>query len=155
MMRLLVLFATLLFTAAAHAGGDYLVMQSKQGKFDEVREDLILAIESRGIKINHFNYIADMLARTGQDLGASRQIYVRGEQVEFCKADLSRAQMEADPANMVFCPYIISLYTTPAEPQRVHVAFRVPRAPGANAATQQALQAIETLLREIVEEAVR
>ena len=155
MMRFFVLLATLLSTAAVHAGGDYMVMKSKQAKFDDVREDLVLAIESRGIKINHFNYIAEMLARTGQDLGASKQIYARGEQVEFCKSDLSRAQMEADPANMVFCPYIVTLYTTPADPGRVHVGFRVPRAPGANQATQKALRDIEMLLREIVDEAVR
>lgn len=155
MRRLLILFLVLLLPTAVHADGGHLVLMSKQAQFDEVKEDLVLAIESRGIKINHFNFIADMLARTGQDLGAARQVYLRGEQIEFCKSDLSRAQMEADPANMVFCPYIITLYTTPDDPERVHVAYRKPIAPGAGAATQQALAAIDALLREIVEEAVR
>ncbi len=155
MRRLLMLFLAVSFAAAAHADGSHLVLLSKQAKFDEVKEDVVLAIESRGIKINHFNYIADMLARTGQDLGATRQIYLRGEQIEFCKSDLSRAQMEADPANMVFCPYIITLYTTPDDPERVFVGYRQPLAPGAGAATQRALAAIDALLREIVEEATR
>ncbi len=155
MRRLLIVFLTVLFSAAAHADGGHLVLLSKQAKFDDVKEDLVLAIESRGIKINHFNFIADMLARTGQDLGATRQIYLRGEQIEFCKSDLSRAQMEADPANMVFCPYIITLYTTPDDAERVFVGYRRPLAPGAGAATQRALAAIDALLREIVEEATR
>jgi uncharacterized protein (DUF302 family) len=142
-------------STTAQAGGDYLVVKSKQGNFEDVRDDLVNAIESRGIKINHSNYIAEMLQRTGKDLGASKQVYVQGEQVEFCKANLSRAQMEADPSNMVFCPYIISVYTTPTDAQKVQVAYRKPLAPGASKATQQALKEIEKLLEEITAEAVR
>jgi uncharacterized protein (DUF302 family) len=147
-------FAALAFAGAVQAGGDYLVVKSKQGNFEDVRDDLVNAIEGRGIKINHSNYIAEMLERTGKDLGATQQVYLKGEQVEFCKSNLSRAQMEADPSNMVFCPYIISVYTTPADANRVHVAYRKPLAPGANKATQKALRDIEKLLQEIVMEAV-
>lgn len=155
MARLLVLLASMLFTAAAQADAGYMVIKSTQGKFEDVREDLVMAIEARGIKINHSNYIADMLARTGQDLGAAKVVYLKGEQLEFCKSDLSRAQMEADPANMVFCPYIISVYTTPAAPDKVYVGYRKPLAPGGKPATQKALRAIDQLLREIVDEVVR
>lgn len=147
-------FAALAFAGAVQAGGDYLVVKSKQGHFEDVRDDLVNAIEGRGIKINHSNYIAEMLERTGKDLGATKQIYLKGEQVEFCKSNLSRAQMEADPSNMVFCPYIISVYTTPADANKVYVAYRKPLAPGAGKATQKALKDIEKLLLEIVTEAV-
>lgn len=154
MRKCFALLSVLLFSLSAQAGGEHLVVKTKQGSFEDVRDDLVNAIESRGIRINHFNYIADMLERTGRDLGATKQVYVKGEQVEFCKSDLSRAQMEADPVNMVFCPYIISVYTTPADPAKVHVAFRRPLAPGAGEATRQALRDIEKLLAEIVAEAV-
>lgn len=147
-------FTAVSFTASAQAGGDYLVVKSKQGNFEDVRDDLVNAIEGRGIKINHSNYIAEMLERTGKDLGATKQVYLQGEQVEFCKSNLSRAQMEADPSNMVFCPYIISVYTTPADANKVYVAYRKPLAPGAGKATQQALKDIDKLLLEIVTEAV-
>ncbi|MCU0934462.1 MAG: DUF302 domain-containing protein [Thiobacillaceae bacterium] len=150
MRKCFALLSALLFSLVAHAGGDYLVVKTKQGRFEDVRDDLVNAIES-----HHFNYIADMLERTGKDLGATKRVYVKGEQVEFCKSDLSRAQMEADPGNMVFCPYIISVYTTPADPARVHVAYRRPLAPGAGEATRQALRNIDKLLAEIVAEAVR
>jgi len=138
----------------AQAAGDYLVVKSKQGNFEDVRDDLVNAIEGRGIKINHTNYIAEMLERTGKDLGATKQVYLKGEQVEFCKSNLSRAQMEADPANMAFCPYIISIYTTPADANKVYVAYRKQLAPGASKATQKALKDIEKLLEEIAMEAV-
>lgn len=154
MRNWLTLMPAFLIAVSAQAGGDYLVVKTTSGNFDDVRDDVVNAIESRGIKINHTNYIADMLERTGKDLGATRQVYVKGEQVEFCKSNLSRAQMEADPGNMVFCPYIISVYTTPADPGKVHVAYRKPLAPGAGQATQQALKDIEGLLGEIVAEVV-
>ena len=149
-MRLATLFALALL-AGPVAAADHLVSFKKTAAFEDVRDDLVMAIEGRGIKINHVNHIAEMLARTGADLGAAKQIYLKGEQIEFCKSDLSRAQMEADPANIVFCPYIISLYTTPQAPGVVHVAFRKPQA---SKASQKALKAVEDLLRGIVKEAL-
>jgi hypothetical protein len=143
------------FLPALAPAADNIFMMTKRGNFEDVRDDVVMAIEGRGIKINHSNYIADMLERTGRDLGATRQVYVQGEQVEFCRTNLSRAQMEADPANMVFCPYIISIYTTPQDPQLVHVAFRKPEAPNASLATRTALKGVEKLLADIVMEALQ
>lgn len=134
---------------------DHQVSFSKKGKFDDVRDDLVTAIEGRGIKINHFNHIAEMLARTGSDLGASKQVFVQGEQIEFCKSEISRMTMEASAANIVFCPYIISIYTEPAQPDLVRIAYRLPVAPDASPATSKALKAVDDLLRGIVSEAVR
>lgn len=154
--RFFVLLAGLLLALplAVQAAG-HMVVMTKKGNFQDVRDDVVLAVEGRGIKINHHNYIADMLARTGADLGASKQVYIHGEQIEFCKSDLSRVQMEADPGNMIFCPYIISVYTTPKDPDLVHVAFRKPEAPKASAATRKALKDIEMLLVDIVKEALQ
>lgn len=151
---ILATIASLALSTAASAA-DHIRLMTKKGKFEDVRDDVVMAIEGRGIKINHHNYIADMLARTGQDLGATKQVYIHGEQIEFCKADLSRAQMEADPSNIVFCPYILSIYTLPKDPNLVHVAFRVPQVHGASPATRKALQDVERLLTEIVKEALR
>lgn len=148
----------LLFLAAlvsCTAGASDIAIFSKQGRFEDVRDDVVSAIEAQGIKINHSNYIAEMLARTGKDLGAARQLYVQGEQIEFCKSNLSRAQMEADPANMVFCPYILSIYTTPDKPGVVSVAYRVPAAVGASAATRKALRDVDALLKGIVQQALQ
>lgn len=159
MRKIIALLSTLLFAVAAQAGGDsggkYLMVKSKQGNFEDVRDDLVMAIESRGIKINHTNYIAKMLERTGESLGASKQVYGMGEQVEFCKSDLSRAQMEAHPANMAFCPYIISVYTLPQDAKTIYLAYRKPLAPGADKATLKALADVAKLLDEITDEATK
>ncbi len=159
MRKIIALLSILLFAVAAQAGGasvdQYLTIKSKQGNFEDVRDDLVMAIESRGIKINHTNYIAKMLERTGESLGATKQVYGMGEQVEFCKSNLSRAQMEADPANMAFCPYIISVYTLPQDAKTIYVAYRKPLAPGAGKATQKALNDVAKLLDEITDEATK
>ncbi len=149
------LFGLLLLSQAAFAAGDFAVVLSKKAKFDEVRENAVMAIENRGMKIDHQSYIADMLERTGRDIGLTRQVYLRGDQIQFCKADLSRAMMEADPRNMVFCPFIINIYVTPDKPDVVNVAYRKPLAPGANKASKKALADIEKMLHEIAREALQ
>lgn len=147
-------------TLAAAAGitavkSDIAVIKSKQTKFDDVRENIVMAIENRGVKIDHESFIADMLDRTGKDIGATKKVYGRADQIQFCKADLSRAMMEADPRNMVYCPFIISLYTLPGKPDTVHVAYRKLLAPSASLATRKALSDIEKMLDEIVLEGLQ
>ncbi|NWG87138.1 MAG: DUF302 domain-containing protein [Hydrogenophilaceae bacterium] len=149
------LFGLLLLAQTALAGGDFAVVLSKQAKFDDVRENAVMAIENRGMKIDHQSYIADMLARTGRDIGLTKAVYLRGDQIQFCKADLSRAMMEADPRNMVFCPFIINVYVTPDKPDVVNVAYRKPYAPGASKASKKALADVEKMLGEIAREALQ
>lgn len=149
------LIGLMLLVPAAFAGGDYIVVMSKKAKFDDVRENAVMAIENRGMKIDHQSYIADMLARTGRDIGLTRQVYLRGDQIQFCKADLSRAMMEADPRNIAFCPFIVNVYVTPDKPEVVNIAYRKPLAPGASKASRKALADVEKMLNEIAREALQ
>jgi uncharacterized protein (DUF302 family) len=144
-----------LFLSTVTQAADHMSVASKQGKFEDVRDDLIMAIENRGLKINHTNHIADMLARTGTAVGDTRQVYGQAEQVEFCKADLSRTMMLADPSNIVFCPYIIAIYTTPDVKGRVFVAYRKPIAFNASDATEKALKGVDDLLAGIVNDTIK
>lgn len=114
---------------------------------------VVAAIEGRGLKINHTNYIADMLARTGRDLGATKQVYVNGEQFEFCSAKISREMMEADPHAIVMCPDIISVYTIPNDGDTVYIAYRKPAA-SKNKALRKALSDVDGLLSGIIKEAI-
>lgn len=136
------------------AAAEVAVIHSKKAKFDDVRENLVMAIENRGVKIDHQSFIAEMLERTGRDIGATRQVYVRGDQIQFCKSDLSRAMMEVDPRNMVFCPFIFSIYTLPKDPDTVYVAYRKPTAPKGSAATRKTLRDIEQMLEAIARESL-
>ena len=132
---------------------DYRKTFISKGSFDEVRDNLELAITGRGIVVNNVSHIGNMLARTGKDVGASVQVFEQAEALEFCSAILSRKMMEADPHNIVFCPYIISVYTLPGDKGRVYLSYRRPTLVG-SAASRLSLQNVEQLLDEIVDESI-
>jgi uncharacterized protein (DUF302 family) len=152
MKKMLVVFAMLCMPFAALAAEGYTVLFKTQGTFQDVRDSLESAIEGKGLKINHTNKIAEMLERTGKDIGATRQVYVNGEQFEFCSATISRRMMEADPHAMVMCPYIVSVYTIPDD-KNVYIAYRKPAA-SRNSALKKALADVEKLLTEIIRDAM-
>ena len=152
MKSLFVLFAMLCLPFSAMAAEPYTVVFKTSGKFQDVRDAVAMAIEGKGLKITHSNYIADMLDRTGKDLGATKRVYEFAEQMEFCSATVSRVMMESDPHAIVLCPYSIAVYKMPKD-EHVYVAFRKP--PGAkNPALKKALAEVEKLLTEIVKDAI-
>ncbi|KAB2921129.1 MAG: DUF302 domain-containing protein [Dechloromonas sp.] len=126
MLRLLMLFTLLLGSTATFAE-DFQVRQKFATAFTDAREAIVMAIENRGLVINYTSHIGEMLQRTGADLGASKQIFQQAEIIEFCSARLSRQMMEADPHNIVLCPFAISIYTLPGEPGFTWVAYRKPQ----------------------------
>ncbi len=95
-----------------------------------------------------------MLARTGKDVGSEKQIYRHAEYVTFCSAKLSRAMMEADPANIAMCPYVIFFYETAAKPGEVVVGYRRPVLRG-NDKSKAALKEVDALLAGILKEAAK
>lgn len=129
------------------AAADWAVRQATSQPFADVREALTLAIENRGLVINYTSHIADMLARTGADIGAGKQVFGQAEIIEFCSAKLSRQMMEADPHTIVLCPFAIAIYTLPGADGQTWIAWRRPIG-GATAI-------VEPLLREIADEASR
>ena len=152
MKKLLAFCAMLCLPLSALAADGYNVLFKAQGEFQDVRDQVEAAIEGKGLKINHTNKIAEMLERTGKDLGAAKQVYVSGEQFEFCSARISRQMMEADPHAMVLCPYIISVYTIPND-KNVYIAYRKPAA-SKNPALKKALADVDKLLTEIIKDAM-
>lgn len=141
-MRLLALLTALCLFFPSLATADEPVMRKQvSSSFAETREAVTMAIESRGLVINYVSHIADMLARTGADLGASRKIFEQAEIIEFCSATLSRKMMEADPHNVVLCPFALSIYTLPGQ-KGTWIAYRKPHG--------QAAAIVEPLLQGIV-----
>jgi uncharacterized protein (DUF302 family) len=152
-----ILMATLLFAGSVHgalAADDHMVVFTKTGNFDDVRDDVKMAITDRGMVINNVSHVGEMLERTGKDLGDSKQIFVKAEALEFCSAVVSRKMMEADPDNIVFCPYVISVYVVPGKPKEVRVAYRKPQIVG-SPASQKALKVVDELLSGIVKDAMQ
>ncbi len=151
------IFTILIFAGLAQAGtgrDDYMRMYVVDGSYEIVRDDLELAITGRGIKINTISHIGDMLARTGKDIGAGKQVFAHAEAFEFCSSTVSRGTMEADPHNIVFCPYVIAVYSLPQEKDKTYISFRRPTLVG-SAASKAALQKVEDLMKSIVEEVAK
>lgn len=157
MLLLLACLPSLTMAAAADGGGDVTTDYSKtfvsKGSFADVRDNLELSITGRGIVINNVSHIGNMLSRTAKDIGADVQVYEQAEALEFCSASLSRKMMEADRHNIIFCPYIISVYTLPGETNRVYLSYRRPWLVG-NDASKQSLREVEQLLDDIIAESI-
>jgi uncharacterized protein (DUF302 family) len=132
------------------------VTYSKKGaKFDDVRDELRLAIEGKGLVIDYESFVNRMLERTGRDVGSARKLYADAQAFVFCSAALSRKTMEADPANVSLCPYSIMVYASARDPGTVHVSYKRPWRPDGSAASKAALKEVEALLDGIAREAVR
>jgi len=130
------------------------VTYSKTAKFEDVREDLKLAIEAKGLVIDYASFVNRMLERTGKDVGSARKLYADAQAFVFCSAVLSRKTMEADPANISQCPYSMVVYATAQEPGKVFVSYRRPWRPDGSAASKAALKEVERLLDAIAREAL-
>ncbi|MDD3519249.1 MAG: DUF302 domain-containing protein [Chromatiales bacterium] len=122
------------------------------GGFEVYREGVEMAITNRGMVINNVSHIGNMLERTAADVGGER-LYGKGEALEFCSSLVSRRMMEADRHNIVFCPYIIAIYTLPDDAEHSYIAFRRPPRL-ADEASRNSMREVEALLEEIVQEAL-
>ena len=113
--------------------------------------DIENAVAGHGIKINNISYIGKMLKRTAKDLGATEEIFHDAVAIEFCSATLSRNMMQTNPHNIVFCPYIIYVYTLPEQPETVYVSYRRLDGPSSHAPDTE-LNEVEKLLENIIGE---
>ncbi len=130
------------------------VIHSKRAKFEDVIDDLRLAIEAKGLVIDYHSHVNRMLERTGKDVGSARKLYADAQAFVFCSAALSRRTMEADPANAALCPYSIMVYETVQAPGTVHVGYRRPWRPDGSAESKAALLEVEKLLDGLAREAL-
>ncbi len=149
-----VLVALCIYCAGSRAAMPGVSVQSVKGDYEEVKERVIAVVESRGLVIDHTSRVGAMLERTGKDIGRDLRIYLKADVVEFCSAAVSRATMEADARNLVFCPYAIALYVVPSEPDRVYVVYRKPLATG-SPRSMQALRQVGKLLDGIARDALK
>lgn len=136
----------------AWSAENYAVLFKVHGTYQEVRDQVQSAIEGKGLKINTTHKIADMLDRTGKDLGKTTRVYENAEQFDFCSADVSRRMMEADPHAIAMCPFLISVYKLPKD-QHVYIAYRKP-ATTKNPALKRTLADVEKMMNDIIKDAM-
>jgi uncharacterized protein (DUF302 family) len=77
------------------------------GAFDDAAFGVESAIVDKGLVIDYVSHTGDMLNRTGKDVGSNKPLFEKADIFLFCSAVLSRKVMEADPANIAYCPYKI------------------------------------------------
>ncbi len=149
------LFLAACVLIAGAAAAQPVVSYSKAGvKFDDIRDNVKLAIESRGLVVDYQAQIGKMLERTSADVGSSKKLYADAQTLQFCSAKLSRKTMEMDLGNVVMCPYSIVVYATAAKPDEVFVAYRRLMNPRTGPASRAALDEVEALMDAIAKEAL-
>ena len=116
--------AVLLAADGVNAGESPYAVYKSQESFEDVMQGLKMAIEEQGLYINNMMHMGEMLERTGKDLGDEQQLYLKAESIEFCSAINSRKMIAENPHRIVNCPFIMSVYTLPQEPETVYIVHR-------------------------------
>ena len=148
---ILAVMATTVLPPSASAE-DSISFTRRGSVYEDVRIDLENAVIAEGLKIDYSGNIAAMLQRTGPDVGSNQPVYQHAEFIMFCSAKLSRAMMEADPANMSKCPYVVFIYQRAATTKEIVVGYRKVEVSGRGA---KALEEINKLLDRIVRAAAK
>lgn len=111
--------------------------------------DTVFAVESaileKGLVIDFTSHTGEMLERTKEDVGGTMTIFEAADIFSFCSASLSRKVMEADPMNIVHCPYSIFVMQKGGS-EEVIVGFpEMPEGP---------MKEVEAFLGDIVKDAL-
>lgn len=123
--RALLLLALTAGTILPAIGDDkgYVVYHTET-PFEDVLDGLRAAIQEHGFHINNVMDLGEMLERTSGDLGLGAPAYSKAKSVELCSAVLSHAMTSENPARIVNCPFIISVYQLRGESGTTYVAHR-------------------------------
>jgi uncharacterized protein (DUF302 family) len=131
-----------LFPALAPA--DEVKTYEYDGAFEDATFGVESAIVNRGLVIDFTSNVGDMLARTKEDVGGTEDLFDGAQVFLFCSATLSRKVMEADLANIGYCPYGVFV-AQPTEGGPVRIGYRtMPEGP---------MKEVEALLDAIAQEA--
>jgi uncharacterized protein (DUF302 family) len=132
--------------AADDGRSDPIRVFSSEEPFDDVVENIKMAIEGQGLLVSGTLHVSDMLSRTASDLGFS-EIFSRAESLEFCSALISHKMSQTAPENIAICPFTIAVYTKKSEPEKVYVAYRAPELAGdADEVTEKIIELFEAII---------
>ena len=141
--------------AAAKPAADpgHRVQYSKEGKFEDVRDDLKTAIQNRGLVIDHTSHIHNMLERTGKDIGQTAKVFKDAEAFSFCSATVSRNHHGSRPAQHRLLP-VHHYGVRNREGTREGLCRLPPAQPVGSEASKASLKAVHDLLDGIAREAI-
>ncbi|MCF6304172.1 MAG: DUF302 domain-containing protein [Rhodobacteraceae bacterium] len=141
------LLTTALFLLASPMAAQEIMTVTVPETVDDMEFAVESAIIDMGLTIDFVSYTGAMLERTGADVGSDVEIYSGATLYNFCSAKVSRQVLEADPANIAYCPYTIFVYSLPGNPDETIIGHQV--YPGESMAPANAL------LDEIVQSATQ
>ena len=137
------ILTAMLLSMATLAHSEEAITYDFDGDFDDASFAIENAIIDAGLVVDYVSHLGEMLRRTGEDLGSDVELFDNAQVFLFCSAVVSREVMEADPANIVHCPF--SIYIADLE-GRVTIGHRnYPDGP---------MDKVEALLKGIVEDAL-
>jgi len=134
-MRHFIAAATLLLATPLSA--QTMTSVTVQEPFDDIEFAVESAILNMGLAIDFISYTGEMLERTRADVGSEVVLFSGATIYNFCSAAVSRKVLEADPANVMYCPYSIFVYELPETPGEVVIGHQT--YPGASMAPANAL----------------
>ena len=123
------IFSMLFFSTLVQAGENnnpWVKTIVIEGDYKEILSVVKESIKGKGVHIAHTLPAADVLHRTAKAYGISKPAYKEAEIVEFCSAKISHAMSQANPENIVLCPFAISVYVLPDNPSHVYLSTRLP-----------------------------
>lgn len=123
-MRRFLFAAALAFGATGALAADGVITYDTSDTFDDVVFGLENAILDAGLVVDAVSHVGDMLERTKGDVGSDVTIFGKADVFSFCSAQVSREVMEANPMNVVFCPYDIFVIVRPETPDTTTIGFR-------------------------------
>ncbi|WP_172294604.1 DUF302 domain-containing protein [Pseudoruegeria sp. HB172150] len=113
------------------------------GSFEDATFAVESAIVDQGLVIDYVSHVGEMLNRTGEDVGSDVSLFDAADVFLFCSAVVSREVMEADPMNVVHCPYGIFVASMDGKVVIGHRDY--PDGP---------MDKVETLLDDIIQDAI-
>lgn len=145
-MKQILLAAAVAAVAQTAAAADGVVSYATDQSFDDVTFGLESAIVDMGLVVDATSHVGDMLERTRADVGSDIVIFDKADVFSFCSATVSREVMEADPMNIMFCPYDIFVAVRHDTPDETIIGYR--------AFPDGEMQKVQAMLDEIVRAAI-
>jgi uncharacterized protein (DUF302 family) len=148
-----VLPGSLAWATAPQSNAAITTVEKSAARYQDVREDLLMAIEAQGFVVGAIGDLGSMLNRSAPDFG-HKPVYLAAEYFNFCPTAIAHELVAADPTNLAYCPFQLFLYEAVAAPGTIVVGYRHPGIDG-DPATRAILVRAEQVFAGIIRAAVK
>jgi len=115
---------TLLQPAHAFTVGFSEITKLDNVDFEDVNDQLLEEINTRGMVISYTSHAHKMLQRTSKQIDPEYQTYTDALIHLFCSAKLSHPMTKETPHMLAGCPFAIGIYQITDQPNSVFLSYR-------------------------------